>query len=34
MLVLNTAVLEMACYYENLLSTHGQGLGQPVVTIY
>lgn len=34
MLVLNIAVLEMACYYENLFSTHGQGLGQPVLTIY
>lgn len=34
MLVLNVAMLEMACYYENYFSTHGQGLGQPVQTIY
>lgn len=34
MLVLNIAGLEMACYYENLFSTHRQGLGQPVLTIY
>jgi len=34
MLVLNIAGIEMACYYENLFSTHGQGLGQPVLTIY
>lgn len=34
MLVPNIAMLEMACYCESVFSTHGQGLGQPVQTIY